>query len=349
MSSIIIRWLPNFNPCLFLRLWDKLSQALSRSGGNRMLEETEKPIWVLPVHARVRIQDQGQQLWYVRSSSSSTSGSLGQNNFWTEHAGLIWNRSGSEEETFFFPQSNETDTCKGTSAWKNNTGDSALSDRSTQTDPGVWTPEKKDKRGSHHNHHAHASPERKVRPCQQKPNPTHANHVFPAHRGAAEPVFCLPGQHAATQNPWLLDAHFLLAGEDRRAAHLQRQEQGARLSAPPSHFSPNGQKAPRVPHFWQSSVEQKLKGFLFLDFSKTIRGLLCVSVLLWLFFIWFCSFYLGLTHFLQTFMEAAAWLKSKCFGSLVLQLDSTSGHSLVSGENTHTHRAFSQACSHNAG
>ncbi|XP_056904890.1 RAS guanyl-releasing protein 4 isoform X2 [Takifugu flavidus] len=69
---------------------------------------------------------------------------------------------GSEEETFFFPQINETDNCKGTSTWKNNTGDAALSDRSTQTDPGVWTPEKKDKRGSHHNHHAHASPERKV-------------------------------------------------------------------------------------------------------------------------------------------------------------------------------------------
>uniref|UniRef100_A0A671XGV5 RAS guanyl releasing protein 4 n=1 Tax=Sparus aurata TaxID=8175 RepID=A0A671XGV5_SPAAU len=59
--------------------------------------------------------------------------------------------------------------CKGkmgTSVWKNNTEDSALSDRSTQTDPGVWTPEKKDKRGNHHNSLVHASPDRKVRRCK---------------------------------------------------------------------------------------------------------------------------------------------------------------------------------------
>ncbi|KAI3354023.1 hypothetical protein L3Q82_018587, partial [Scortum barcoo] len=69
---------------------------------------------------------------------------------------------GSEEETFVFPQSNETEHNKGSSVWKNNTGDSTLSDRSTQTDPGVWMPEKKDKRGNHHNSLVHASPDRKV-------------------------------------------------------------------------------------------------------------------------------------------------------------------------------------------
>ncbi|CAG12760.1 unnamed protein product, partial [Tetraodon nigroviridis] len=39
-----------FHPCLFLRLWDKLSQALPRPGGNGMLEETEKHIRLLPMH-----------------------------------------------------------------------------------------------------------------------------------------------------------------------------------------------------------------------------------------------------------------------------------------------------------
>ncbi|XP_006796746.1 RAS guanyl-releasing protein 4 [Neolamprologus brichardi] len=55
----------------------------------------------------------------------------------------------SEEETFVFPPSNETEHHKGTSDWKSNTSESVLSDRSTQTDPGVWTPEKKDKKGNH--------------------------------------------------------------------------------------------------------------------------------------------------------------------------------------------------------
>lgn len=77
-----------------------------------------------------------------------------------------------------FPQSNETENNKGTSVC-NNTGDSALSDRATQTDPGVWTPEKKDKRGIHHNCHAHASPERKASPCLEKPNPAQASDVPP--------------------------------------------------------------------------------------------------------------------------------------------------------------------------
>uniref|UniRef100_A0A3Q3WBS6 Uncharacterized protein n=1 Tax=Mola mola TaxID=94237 RepID=A0A3Q3WBS6_MOLML len=60
--------------------------------------------------------------------------------------------SSEEEEAFVFPQTNDTENNKGSSVRKNNTCDSALSDRSTQTDPGVWTPEKKDKRGSHHNY-----------------------------------------------------------------------------------------------------------------------------------------------------------------------------------------------------
>ncbi|XP_040902700.1 RAS guanyl-releasing protein 4 isoform X2 [Toxotes jaculatrix] len=68
----------------------------------------------------------------------------------------------SEEETFVFPQSNETEHNKGTLVWKNNTSDSTLSDRSTQTDPGVWTPEKKDKRGNNHNSLVYASRDRKV-------------------------------------------------------------------------------------------------------------------------------------------------------------------------------------------
>ncbi|TKS80679.1 RAS guanyl-releasing protein 1 [Collichthys lucidus] len=75
---------------------------------------------------------------------------------------------GSEEDTFVFPQSNETEHNKGTSVWKNNAGDSALSDCSTQTDPGFWTPEKKDKRGNLHNSLVHASPDRKVKTLPQR-------------------------------------------------------------------------------------------------------------------------------------------------------------------------------------
>lgn len=66
------------------------------------------------------------------------------------------NSCSSEEETFIFPQSNETEHNK------NNMSDSILSDRSTQTDPGIWTPEKKDKRGNHLNSLLHASPERRA-------------------------------------------------------------------------------------------------------------------------------------------------------------------------------------------
>ncbi|XP_029923040.1 RAS guanyl-releasing protein 4 isoform X1 [Myripristis murdjan] len=68
----------------------------------------------------------------------------------------------SEDEAFVFPQSNETDH-RGISNRRNNTVDSTLSDRSTQTDPGVWMPDKKDKRGNYHNAHLlYASPQGKA-------------------------------------------------------------------------------------------------------------------------------------------------------------------------------------------
>lgn len=76
---------------------------------------------------------------------------------------VLCSSSGSEEDTFVFPQSDETEHNKGPSDWKNNTGDSALSDRSTQTDPGVWTPEKKERRVCNHISPVHASLERQVR------------------------------------------------------------------------------------------------------------------------------------------------------------------------------------------
>ncbi|XP_029964312.1 RAS guanyl-releasing protein 4 isoform X2 [Salarias fasciatus] len=74
----------------------------------------------------------------------------------------------SEDETFVFPQSNDSEHNKSTSLCRNNAGDSTLSDRSTQTDPGVWTPEKKDKKGNHLNSHVHASPDRKVNTLPQR-------------------------------------------------------------------------------------------------------------------------------------------------------------------------------------
>nr|XP_043887264.1 RAS guanyl-releasing protein 4 isoform X5 [Solea senegalensis] len=63
---------------------------------------------------------------------------------------------------------NETDHIKGTPLWKNNTGDWTLSDRSTQTDPGTWTPQKKDKRGNNHNSLAYACSDRKVNTLPQR-------------------------------------------------------------------------------------------------------------------------------------------------------------------------------------
>ncbi|XP_034459361.1 RAS guanyl-releasing protein 4 isoform X1 [Hippoglossus hippoglossus] len=82
----------------------------------------------------------------------------------------------SEEETFVFPQSNETEQDKGSSVWKNNSSDSSLSDRSTQTDPGVWTPQKKDKRGNNHNTLVNGSPDKR------------ANTLPPRSRGGSMPV-----------------------------------------------------------------------------------------------------------------------------------------------------------------
>ncbi|XP_023206489.1 RAS guanyl-releasing protein 1-like isoform X1 [Xiphophorus maculatus] len=68
----------------------------------------------------------------------------------------------SEEETFVFPPSNNTEQNRVTSDWTQNTGDSTLSDRSTQTDPGVWTPERRDRRGNL-NCVGHASPDRRAK------------------------------------------------------------------------------------------------------------------------------------------------------------------------------------------
>uniref|UniRef100_A0A3Q3FU80 RAS guanyl releasing protein 4 n=1 Tax=Labrus bergylta TaxID=56723 RepID=A0A3Q3FU80_9LABR len=76
--------------------------------------------------------------------------------------GGVWSTFCSEEEAFVFPQSIDTHHNKGLSVWTNSTSDSTLSDRSTQTDPGVWTPEKREMRGNHHNSLVHASPERRV-------------------------------------------------------------------------------------------------------------------------------------------------------------------------------------------
>ncbi|XP_024910951.1 RAS guanyl-releasing protein 4 isoform X2 [Cynoglossus semilaevis] len=72
------------------------------------------------------------------------------------------NGCNSEEETFVFPQSNESEHNKGTPVCKNSPSDSTLSDRSTQTDPGVWTPQKKDKRGNIHNSLLYGAADRKV-------------------------------------------------------------------------------------------------------------------------------------------------------------------------------------------
>lgn len=79
------------------------------------------------------------------------------------HTNANLSRSDSEEETFVFPQSNESEHNKGTPVCKNSPSDSTLSDRSTQTDPGVWTPQKKDKRGNIHNSLLYGAADRKVR------------------------------------------------------------------------------------------------------------------------------------------------------------------------------------------
>ncbi|XP_034024483.1 RAS guanyl-releasing protein 4 isoform X2 [Thalassophryne amazonica] len=68
----------------------------------------------------------------------------------------------SEEDMFVFPQSTETEHNKGTCVLKTNGGIMTLSDCSTQTDPGVWTPEKRDKKGSQNCDLLPGSVERKV-------------------------------------------------------------------------------------------------------------------------------------------------------------------------------------------
>ncbi|CAL9684392.1 unnamed protein product [Knipowitschia caucasica] len=73
----------------------------------------------------------------------------------------------SEEDTFVFPQCN--DVCKNSKEFR-------LLDRSTQTDPGVWTPDKKDKRTHIPHRSIHGSPDRKVHTLTQR------------NRGGSEPV-----------------------------------------------------------------------------------------------------------------------------------------------------------------
>ncbi|XP_061828349.1 RAS guanyl-releasing protein 4 isoform X3 [Nerophis lumbriciformis] len=59
--------------------------------------------------------------------------------------GTVWS---SEEEAFVFPHGNDGENNKGAAIRK--TADSPLSDCSTQTEPGVWTPEKKERRIYNH-------------------------------------------------------------------------------------------------------------------------------------------------------------------------------------------------------
>ncbi|CAM9169944.1 unnamed protein product [Lampetra planeri] len=72
----------------------------------------------------------------------------------------------SEDDTFVFPQSKDTEHTKATSVCKNAPMDSTMAESSTQTDPGMWTPEKRDKRV--YNHNVHASLERQVNTLPQR-------------------------------------------------------------------------------------------------------------------------------------------------------------------------------------
>ncbi|XP_054650080.1 RAS guanyl-releasing protein 4 isoform X1 [Dunckerocampus dactyliophorus] len=71
--------------------------------------------------------------------------------------GTAWS---TEEEAFIFSHSNDVEHNKGAPIRK--TTDSALSDRSTQTDPGMWTPEKKERR-IHHPRQANTLPAERSR------------------------------------------------------------------------------------------------------------------------------------------------------------------------------------------
>uniref|UniRef100_A0A8C6SFR7 RAS guanyl releasing protein 4 n=1 Tax=Neogobius melanostomus TaxID=47308 RepID=A0A8C6SFR7_9GOBI len=66
----------------------------------------------------------------------------------------------SEEDTFVFPHGNDTESTKA--VCKNINKELMLLDCSTQTDPGIWTPDKKEKSGLHPYSRLHGSPDRKV-------------------------------------------------------------------------------------------------------------------------------------------------------------------------------------------
>ncbi|KAM8853182.1 RAS guanyl-releasing protein 4 isoform 2-T2 [Synchiropus picturatus] len=61
---------------------------------------------------------------------------------------------GSEEETFVFPQGHHTN---------HDRGGASVSHRSTQTDPGIWTPERKDSKACNHISKVQPSPDRQRR------------------------------------------------------------------------------------------------------------------------------------------------------------------------------------------
>lgn len=76
------------------------------------------------------------------------------------------NNWSSEEDTFSFPQSNYTEFNKP--VCKNISKELRLLDRSTQTDPGIWTPDKKGKKSCHPQTLIHGSPERKIHTLPQR-------------------------------------------------------------------------------------------------------------------------------------------------------------------------------------
>ncbi|XP_062860505.1 RAS guanyl-releasing protein 4 [Trichomycterus rosablanca] len=82
------------------------------------------------------------------------------------------NSSSSEEEAFVFPHQNGPDHSKADTTSQSNLENSTLSDRSTQTEPGVWTPVS-NQRGQ----------------CQSKPvSPTEKSATLPARmRGSSAP------------------------------------------------------------------------------------------------------------------------------------------------------------------
>ncbi|KAJ8402179.1 hypothetical protein AAFF_G00370440 [Aldrovandia affinis] len=77
------------------------------------------------------------------------------------------NSSGSEEETFVFPHGEGAEQNEDPSTTETNGDSSELSDQSTQTDPGVWTPGAADKRAQINSHTFTGPPLEKGRagPC----------------------------------------------------------------------------------------------------------------------------------------------------------------------------------------